>query len=148
MIDTQMLCPAKLDPNLVFIPYLSSKASCGFPSPADDHCEETLDLNHLLVEHPAATFFLRAKGDSMIEAGIHDNDLLIVDRSLQPSHDKVVIAAIDGELTVKRLHLTGKKALLMPSNPNFAPIELKKENNIHFWGVVSYVIHALCCSKK
>lgn len=129
--------------NAQHFPLISSKVSCGFPSPADDYCEETLNLNDLLIEHPSATFFLRAKGDSMLGAGIHNNDLLIVDRSIPPKNNHVVIAAIDGELTAKRLKTQGKRVFLMAENPNFPPIELKKDNHVHFWGVVSSVIHKI-----
>jgi DNA polymerase V len=85
------------------LPFFGSKVSAGFVSPADDHLESELDLNHHLIKHPAATFFVRAKGDSMQEAGIFENDILIVDRSLTPQNNDVVIAAVVGELTVKRL---------------------------------------------
>ena len=89
--------------NSLSLPLYSSKVPAGFPSPADDHMEEKLDLNTHLVKHPTATFFVKASGDSMVGAGIHSGDILIVDRSLNPKSGKIVIAAIDGQLTVKRL---------------------------------------------
>lgn len=124
-------------------PLLSSEVRCGFPSPADDYIEDKLDLNEMLVKHPAATFFVRAAGHSMKNAGIFDGDLLIVDRSISPAHNHIVIAAIDGDLTVKRLKVFGKKAFLVPENNEFQSIQLKKETNVHFWGVVVHVVHSL-----
>ena len=124
-------------------PLFASSVSCGFPSPADDHCEEKLDLNDLLVRHPSATFFLRAQGDSMKNAGISSGDMLIVDRSISPKNGTIVVAVINSELTVKRLRTKGKRVFLTPENDDYPEIELKRENQVHFWGVVSYVIHAV-----
>jgi DNA polymerase V len=121
-------------------PLYSSKVPAGFPSPADDHIEEHLDLNDL-IKHPAATFLVRATGNSMKDAGINENDLLIVDRSLLPTQGKVVVAAVDGQLTVKRINKENGKLFLMPANSEFSPIEIKEENDIHIWGVVTKVIH-------
>jgi len=115
----------------------------GFPSPAEDYAEQQLDLNTHLIAHPAATFFLRVSGDSMIEAGIFNGDLLIVDRGLDPVHGKIVIAAINGELTVKRLHKKGNQICLVAENKAYAPIELTDSDQIQLWGVVTYNIHAL-----
>lgn len=123
------------------LPLYSSKVSAGFPSPAEDYVVENLSLDKFLIKHPAATFLVRVAGCSMINAGIHENDILIVDRSLNPIPGKIVIAAIDGQLTVKRLEQNNGKLLLMPENPDFAPIELKEEYDIHIWGVVTNVIH-------
>ena len=126
------------------LPLYGSKVSAGFPSPADDHMEGMLDLNAHLIKHPAATFFVRASGHSMVNAGIHENDILIVDRSITPTHGKIVIAAMDGQLTVKRLHQTkGGKLWLMPENPDFKPIEVKEGSEVTIWGVVTNVVHAL-----
>lgn len=126
------------------LPIYSSKVPAGFPSPADDFIEGALDLNQHLIKHPAATFIVRASGKSMINAGIHDNDILIVDRSVKPVPGKIVIAAIDGQLTVKRLHKTKEGTLwLMPENPDFHPIEIKEGNDMVIWGVVTNVIHAV-----
>ncbi|NDC65390.1 MAG: hypothetical protein EBZ73_02050 [Burkholderiaceae bacterium] len=123
------------------LPLLVGRASAGFPSPAADHYDKRLDLNEHLVLHPEATFFLRVKGDSMIGAGIHDGDLLVVDRSLEPSHGRVVIAALDGELTVKRLHQQRGKILLCADNPNYPAIEIRQGQELQIWGVVAHVIH-------
>ena len=125
------------------IPMYSSKVQAGFPSPADDYIEKMLDLNEHLIKHPTATFFVRAAGLSMINAGIHPNDILIVDRSLEPCSGKVVIAAIDGQLTVKRLRKTKKGTYLDPENPKFNPIKIDENNDVVIWGVVTNVVHAL-----
>lgn len=125
------------------LPLYGSKVPAGFPSPADDHIESHLDLNEHLIKHPAATFFARASGNSMVNAGIYENDILIVDRSLTPSHGKIVVAAIDGQLTVKRLHKKNGKLLLMPENPDYEPIEIQDGNEVYLWGVVTSVIHSL-----
>ena len=125
------------------LPLYSCKISAGFPSPADDHLEKKLDLNSHLIKHPAATFFVRVNGDSMINAGINDNDILIVDRSLKPSHSKIVIAVVDGQMTVKRLYKQSGKLILMPENKNFKPIEVTEDMSIEIWGVVVTAIHSL-----
>ena len=122
-------------------PLIAGRAPAGFPSPAADHYDKRLDLNEHLILHPEATFFLRVKGDSMIGAGIHDGDLLVVDRSLEPSHGRVVIAALDGELTVKRLHQQRGKILLCADNPNYPAIEIRQGQELQIWGVVAHVIH-------
>ena len=98
------------------LPIYSNKVTAGFPSPADDHIEGKLDLNTHLIKHPSATFFVKATGDSMIGAGIHEGDILVVDRSLEPRNGKIIIAAIDGSLTVKRLVKNGKSTILSPEN--------------------------------
>ena len=126
------------------LPLYSCKISAGFPSPADDHLEKKLDLNSHLVKHPAATFFVRVNGDSMINAGINDNDILIVDRSLKPSHGKIVIAVVDGQMTVKRLHKRSGKLILMPENNHFKPIEITESMTVEIWGVVVTSIHSVC----
>ncbi len=123
---------------LFFVP-----VSAGFPSPADDYIENCLDLNKHLIKHPAATFFVRVKGDSMIEAGIHSGDILIVDRSLEATDKKVVIAVIDGELMVKRIKIVGKVIYLLPENHAYSPTEITESMNFAVWGVVTNVIHAL-----
>ncbi|MBX9805339.1 MAG: translesion error-prone DNA polymerase V autoproteolytic subunit [Alphaproteobacteria bacterium] len=123
------------------LPLFESRVSAGFPSPADDREEDSLDLNQHLIQHPAATFFVRASGESMINAGINNNDILIVDRSLEPKHGDIIIAALNGELTVKRLHLKGKMVTLMPDNPDYPAIEITEEINFLIWGVVTSVVH-------
>jgi DNA polymerase V len=129
--------------NFYRLPLYQNPVVAGFPSPADDDIDEKLDLNELLIKHPTATFFLRVSGSSMINAGIHHNDILIVDRSLEPGHGKIVIAAVNGELTVKRLHIDGKKVFLVAENAAFRPIEITEGTELHIWGVVTNVIHPL-----
>ena len=125
----------------LLIPLLQDKVSAGFPSSAENYIDKALDLNELLIGHPAATFFIRVRGDSMINAGIHSNDILIVDRSRAVIHNKIVIARIGDELTVKRIKLEGKKLYLVPDNDEYKPIEVTPEMDFEVWGVVTYVIH-------
>ncbi len=122
-------------------PLFVASVSAGFPSPADDFIEDKLDLNEFLVAHPAATFFVRVDGDSMINAGIHNGDILIVDRALTPSDNKIVIAVLNGELTVKRMRKKGKTLFLAPENDSFEPIEITAEMDFEVWGIVTFVIH-------
>lgn len=131
------------NPQGMHLPLYSSRVSAGFPSPADDHIEARLDLNEHLIDNPSATFFLRAEGESMRDAGIYDGDLLIVDRSIDVRVGHVVIAVLDGELTVKRLGLIDGRHWLLPENPDFQPIKMNPESDIHLWGVVTNVIHTL-----
>jgi DNA polymerase V len=129
--------------NLPKLPLYSSKVAAGFPSPAEDYLAETINLNEHLIKHPAATFLVRATGDSMVNAGINENDILIVDRSITAQHGKIVIAAIDGQLTVKRLQKKSDGTpILMPENSNYSPIEVKEGSEVFIWGVVTYVIHS------
>jgi DNA polymerase V len=125
------------------LPLFGSRVPAGFPSPADDHLEDTLDLNEHLISHPAATFFLRAQGHSMTGAGIHDGDLMVVDRSLEPKSGSVVIAVVNGEMTVKRLRVDSGQVWLMPENPEFAPLSIPDVADLHIWGVVAHVVHSL-----
>lgn len=125
------------------LPLFHSKISAGFPSPADDHIEAKLDLNDLLIQHPAATFLVRVAGESMIGAGIYDGDILVVDKSLRPTPGKVVIAAIDGQLTVKRLIEKNKRYFLNAENNQYKPIEVTDLNDMVIWGVVTTVLHSL-----
>jgi DNA polymerase V len=125
------------------LPLFGSQVPAGFPSPADDHLESELDLNEYLIDHPSGTFFVRAKGDSMQQAGIFDKDLLIVDRSLTPKHNDIVIAAVGGELTVKRLCVKHGKPWLLPANPDYRPIQIKEGSELYVWGVVIHAIHRM-----
>lgn len=117
--------------------------NAGFPSPAADYIEEKLDLNAYLVRHPAATFFVRANGDSMTGSGIFNGDILIVDRSLNPKNQNVVVAVVDGEFTVKRLCLSVGNVSLLPANPKYKPIVIMDGMDFRVWGVVTHVIHTL-----
>ena len=134
---------AAIQPQRMGLPLYLAPVEAGFPSPADDYLDRRLDLHQHLVRNEAATFFLRAHGESMLGAGIHDGDLLIVDRSMDAAHRKVVIAALDGELTVKRLLHREGRVLLAPENPRFEPIDSTESESVHLWGVVTYVVHKL-----
>lgn len=125
------------------LPLYSTKVAAGSPTLADDHIDTQVDLNEHLIKNPHATFLVRVTGKSMIDAGINENDILVVDRVIQPTHGKIVIAAIDGQLTVKRLFKENNQLLLMAENKEFKPIELKEGNTIFIWGVVTNVIHAV-----
>jgi DNA polymerase V len=124
-------------------PLFLCHVAAGFPSPADDYIEGPLDLNEHVIKHPSATYFVRASGDSMNGAGIFNGDLLIVDRSLEPIHGKVVIAEVDGQLTVKRLSKLKDHFSLQPENASYPPIELQEGNEVVVWGVVTHVLHNL-----
>ena len=125
------------------LPLFGCPVRAGFPSPATDYVSDHLDLNEHLIAHKEATFFLRATGHSMIGAGIHDGDLLVVDRSLAPTHRAVVIAVVDGEFTVKRLYKRAGRIRLLAENPDYAPIEFAEGQELQVWGVVTNVIHRL-----
>ena len=125
------------------LPLALCRVEAGFPSPADDYMEGSLDLNDHIIKHPSATYFVKASGDSMIGAGIFNGDLLIVDRSLEASSGKVVIAEVDGQLTVKRLLKLGNGFSLQSENSSYPPIELQEGNEVVVWGVVTHVIHDL-----
>lgn len=133
-VDTATVCER---------PLFMGKVAAGFPSPAEDYVEGNLDLNSYLIKHPAATFFVRVTGDSMIGAGIHPDDLLIVDRSLEPVDRKVVIAVVEGDLTVKRFRRRGGRVFLEAENEAYAPLEVVDGMNFEVWGVVTSVVHAL-----
>ncbi|HEV7904714.1 MAG TPA: translesion error-prone DNA polymerase V autoproteolytic subunit [Pyrinomonadaceae bacterium] len=124
-------------------PLFLASVSAGFPSPAEDYIEGRLDLNRHLIKHPAATFFVRVAGDSMIGAGIHPGDILVVDRALEPQDSNVVIAVIDGELTVKRISQRHGKLFLVPDNQAYEPLEIIETMEFEVWGVVTSVIHSL-----
>jgi len=113
----------------------------GFPSPAEDYVEKKLDLNEYLITHPAATFFVRVEGDSMKDANIFKGDIIIIDRSIHPKNGSIIIAAINGEFTLKRLLIKDKKIFLQPENNSFPTIEIKSTWDFEVWGVVTYVIH-------
>ncbi len=128
------------------LPLFSNAVQAGFPSPAEDFLEGKLDLNDYLIKNPPATFFVRVTGDSMINAGIHAGDILIVDRSLEPKSGKVVIAVLNGELTVKRLSINPERTppvQLLSENYKYAPIDVFEEADFHIWGVVTSVVHKL-----
>lgn len=138
-ILNDVLFPA-LDSQLIHVPMFSHKVAAGFPSPADDYIEGRLSLDEHLIQNKEATFFVRAKGDSMKGAGIFDGDLLVVDKSLSPQSGDIVIAIVDGEFTVKRLINSNGVIILKPENPHFKNIEFKDGQELQLWGVVTSTV--------
>ena len=120
--------------------YITS-INAGFPSPAEDHVDVSLNLNDYLVKHPSSTFYIYVKGDSMIGSGIYDGDLMVVDRSLDPKSNNVVVAVIDGEFTVKKIYKKNNQIHLLPDNKNYKPIRIKEGMDFQVWGVVTHSIH-------
>ena len=129
------------------LPLFQTKVSAGFPSPADDFIEKQIDLNEHLIENPASTYLVKATGESMKNAGIFPEDILVVDRSKRPKNNDIVVAAIDGEILVKGLNIQGDKVTLVAENPDYPPIEIESENELVIWGVVTHVIHKPSCSR-
>lgn len=126
------------------LPLYMMPVVAGFPSPCEDYLEGRLSLDQHLIKHPTATFFVRACGDSMLGAGIHSGDLLVVDRAVKPKHGNIVIAVVNGELTVKRLHKKGDRLLLVAENEQYQPLEINEYTDFQIWGVVTNAIHSLC----
>ena len=127
---------------VIAVPLFSERVSCGFPSPATDYVEQRIDLNALLVQHPSSTYFVKAAGDSMIDAGIGDGDLLVVDSSRTARHGDIVIAAVEGEFTVKRLQLR-PIVQLNPMNSAYSPIVIGGEDALDIFGVVTFIVKAV-----
>lgn len=125
------------------IPFFGSTISAGFASPADDHLDKTINLHDYLVTRPSSTFLLRVSGDSMSGAGILDKSLVVVDRALQAKNNAIVIAAYQGDLTIKRLRRTESGVWLMPENPAYQPIHIQDEAQLQVWGCVTYVIQQI-----
>ena len=125
------------------LPLAGERVAAGFPSPADDYVEVGIDLNEQLIRHPISTFFLRVSGDSMIGAGIHDGDLLVVDRSLEPRPGRVVVAVLDGAFTLKQLVRRQGRLRLEAAHPNYPPLDLHRCGDVQIWGVAIHVIHPL-----
>ncbi len=125
------------------LPLAGERVAAGFPSPADDYVEVGIDLNEQLIQHPTSTFFLRVSGESMLGAGIHHGDLLVVDRSLDPRPGRVVVAVLDGEFTLKRLTQHQGRLRLEAANPAYPPLELHRCGDVQIWGVAIHVIHPL-----
>ncbi|EAT9985239.1 translesion error-prone DNA polymerase V autoproteolytic subunit [Salmonella enterica] len=124
---------------IIYLPFFSYLVPCGFPSPAADYIEQRIDLNELLVSHPSSTYFVKATGDSMIDSGINDGDLLVVDSSRTAEHGDIVIAAVDGEFTVKRLQLR-PTVQLNPMNSAYSPIIVGSEDTLDVFGVVTFIV--------
>jgi DNA polymerase V len=126
-------CPLEL-------PYISSGIRAGFPSPAMDFVDLSIDLNRHLIRHPSSTFYARVKGDSMRDAGISDGDLLIIDKSLSPQNNNIAVCYVDGEFTLKRLLVDKNTCWLMPENDQYPPIQISEDNDFFVWGILTYVI--------
>ena len=122
------------------LPFVDGGISAGFPSPADDFLDINIDLNKHLIKNPSTTFYGRVRGNSMIDAGIHDGDLLVIDKSLEPQSDKIAVCFIDGEFTVKRIQIEKDTVWLIAENKDYQPIEVTKENELLIWGIVTNVI--------
>lgn len=128
-------------PSFLPLPLIGFRVPCGFPSPADDYVEGRIDLNEHLIKNKEATFIIRVQGWSMVKAGIHDGDELVVDRSLEPRHHNVVVAIVNGRLTVKRLYKRGAVVRLTSDNEDHPCIEFKDGDELQIWGVVTTVLH-------
>jgi DNA polymerase V len=125
------------------LPLYEALVPAGFPSPADDYIDLKLDLNDYLVKRPCATYFAKVSGDSMTGAGIFDGDIIVVDRSQMPSDGKIVVVALNGEITVKRIHYKGAEVMLYPENDKYPVIKLSRQQDFGFWGVVTGVVRKL-----
>ena len=136
----QPLRPKRMPQHL---PLAGERVAAGFPSPADDYVDVGIDLNDQLIRHPTSTFFLRVSGDSMTGAGIHDGDLLVVDRSLDPRPGRVVVAVLDGGFTLKRLMRHQGRLRREAANPSYPPLDLQSCDDAQIWGVAIHVIHSL-----
>lgn len=121
-------------------PFVDIGISAGFPSPADDFLQERISLDKVLIKNQEATFFARVSGQSMIDAGINDKDLLVIDRSITPQNNKIAVCFIDGEFTVKRLRVEGNEVWLKPENPDYPIIKITEDNDFLIWGIVTNVI--------
>lgn len=131
--------PLPLGPG--WVQAVTGSVAAGFPSPAEDHQVDRIDLMRQLVRHPQATFFIRISGDSMRDAGILDGSVVLVDRAIKPAHGHIVIAVVDGDFTCKRLHLRGGRMRLRPENPTYPDIVPREGQQVEVWGVVVASIH-------
>lgn len=122
------------------LPYADEGVRAGFPSPAQDYMELAIDLNKELIRHPASTFYGRVVGDSMKDEGIEEGDILVIDKSLELQEGDLAVCFVDGEFTLKRVHLEADHALLIPANPNYQPIKVTADNNFIVWGIVTFTI--------
>ena len=123
------------------IPLYGDAVPAGFPSPADDYLDMDLNLHDYLVQNPSATFCVKAIGDSMIDAGINNSDVMVVDRALTPKNNDIILAVVNGDFTVKRIKKNENELYLMPANENYKPIKITEEMNFQVWGVVTFIIH-------
>ena len=129
------------DPSLGNVPMYGDAVPAGFPSPADDYLDMDLNLHDYLVQHPSATFCVKAIGDSMIDAGIQSSDVMVVDRALTPKNNDIVLAVVNGEFTVKRIKKNDEELYLMPANENYRPMKITEDMDFQVWGVVTFIIH-------
>ena len=138
-----MSTPVPVTSEAIAILMAEATVPAGFPSPCADHAVKSIDLNEILLLRPQASFMFQVKGNSMIGAGIFDGDTLIVDRAMEPAHNHIVVAIVDGEFTVKRLYRRGGQVLLVSENPEFAPIEFKEGQELRIFGVATHNVHHL-----
>ncbi len=131
------------DSETVALQFFESRIQAGFPSPAQGLMGDSIDLNRELIDNPAATFCARVTGNSMVDAGINDGDLLLIDKSLTPHDGDIAVCFLDGDFTVKRIALRGKQLLLKPANVEYPEIVVSEENHFIIWGVVTHIIHSL-----
>ena len=122
------------------LPLVEGGIVAGFPSPALDFVDASIDLNRHLIKHPSATFYGRVKGDSLKNAGITDGDLLVIDKSLEPTNGRIAVCYLDGEFTAKRIQIRKETVFLVPENENYKPIRVDKDNDFMIWGIVTHVI--------
>lgn len=122
------------------LPYADQGIKAGFPSPAQDYLESAIDLNKELIKHPASTFYGRVKGDSMIDANVHDGDILVIDKSLEPQNGDMAVCYIDGEFTIKYIKIEKDVIWLKPANETYKPIKVTADNDFIIWGIVTYCI--------
>ncbi|MFD2245211.1 LexA family protein [Pontibacter ruber] len=146
-IHTPFTLPYTLEllplPELLELPLSRDYVAAGFPSPADDYLEDKVNLQHVLIRNPTATYLVRVRGESMRDARLHDGDILVVDRSLKPSDGHIIIGVVDGEFTVKRLLCKGTRMFLQPANEAYPPIEITDEMDFKPWGVVVWSLHKI-----
>ncbi len=129
------------DAKLSGVPVFGDAVSAGFPSPAEDYLDVDLNLHEYLVQNPAATFCVRANGDSMVDANIQSGDVMVVDRALDPNNNSIVLAVLDGEFTVKRIKKNEDELYLMPANEQYQPVKITDDMDFQVWGVVTFIIH-------
>jgi DNA polymerase V len=122
------------------LPMLPFEISAGFPSPALDFVDISIDLNKHLIDHPSATYYGRVQGESMRDAGINDGDLIIIDKSIEPINGKIAVCYLDGEFTLKRILIKTDGLWLIPENEQYKPIKIEENNNLVIWGIVTYII--------
>tara|TARA_Y100000813_G_scaffold151278_1_gene111566 strand:- start:4260 stop:4730 length:471 start_codon:yes stop_codon:yes gene_type:complete len=123
------------------IPLYGDAVPAGFPSPADDYLDMDLNLHDYLVQHPSATFCVKAIGDSMVDAGIKSSDVMVIDRALTPKNNDIILAVVDGEFTVKRIKKNDDELYLIPANENYRPVKITEDMDFQVWGVVTFIIH-------